>query len=94
MSVGVKYPLELDQLGGLMSEVNLPFERVLSVLLTEKLERPLHPAYGNPAPIFSNINRDTVEFPKIEDVETEVSVRVGGLIVAVKLTDTDKLGLN
>lgn len=87
MVVGVKYPLELDPAGSLSGEVNLPFERVLSVLLTEKKERPFHPTYGNPAPIFSNINRDTVEFPDIQDVETKVSVMVGGLIVAVQLAE-------
>lgn len=91
MSVGLRYPLSLNDSGGLEVEKVLPFERVLSVLLTEKRERPFHPQYGNPAPIFSKINRSTFEFPTIDDVETQVSVLVGGLIVDVEITDSEKL---
>lgn len=51
MSIGVKYPLEVSS-GTIRPEQRLAVERVLSVLQTRKGERPFHPDYGSPAPIF------------------------------------------
>ena len=86
MSIGVKYPLEVSE-GALLPEQRLAVERVLSVLQTRKGERPFHPEYGSPAPIFSVINRSTLEFPDIEDVDTMIEVLVGGLIVNASLSE-------
>lgn len=86
MSIGVKYPLEVSS-GTIRPEQRLAVERVLSVLQTRKGERPFHPDYGSPAPIFSVINRETLEFPEIEDVDTLVTVLVGGLIFNASLSE-------
>jgi len=83
--VGVKYPLEFSTEGNLSKELELPIERVISVLLTKQGERPFHPEYGSPAPIFSILDRDDYALPAIEGVDTSIEVLLGGLIVNARL---------